>query len=68
VNSFFGNWINFITTKWYITTSTLRILIIPDEIKGYHPIEKLKNVDVAILPFGSNEVNPVTEERILLCV
>ncbi|PTK33202.1 metal-dependent hydrolase, partial [Staphylococcus saprophyticus] len=49
---------------FYITTSTLRILIIPDEIKGYHPIEKLKNVDVAILPFGSNEVNPVTEERI----
>ncbi|MCC4220247.1 MBL fold metallo-hydrolase [Staphylococcus saprophyticus] len=49
---------------FYITTSTLRILIIPDEIKGYHPIEKLKNVDVAILPFGSNEVNPVTKERI----
>lgn len=49
---------------FYITTSTLRILIIPDEIKGYHPIEKLKNVDVAILPFGSNEVNPVTKEQI----
>ncbi|NWK83271.1 metal-dependent hydrolase [Staphylococcus sp. GSSP0090] len=49
---------------FYITTPTMRILIIPDEMKGYHPIEKLKHVDVAILPFGSNEVNPVTEERI----
>ncbi|MGI2312994.1 hypothetical protein ACQ28U_01430 [Staphylococcus cohnii] len=24
----------------------------------------MKNVDVAILPFGSNEVNPITNERI----
>ncbi|PHK50240.1 MBL fold metallo-hydrolase [Staphylococcus edaphicus] len=49
---------------FYISTSTQRILIIPDEIKDFKPIDKLKNVDIAILPFGSNEVNPVTKERI----
>lgn len=49
---------------FYITTPTKRLLIIPDEIKGFQPINKVKDVDVAILPFGSNEVNPVTKERI----
>ena len=49
---------------FYLTTNTKRILIIPDEIKGFRPTDKLKNVDVAILPFGSNEVNPITNERI----
>lgn len=49
---------------FYLTTNTKRIFIIPDEIKGFRPTEKLKNVDVAILPFGSNEVNPITNERI----
>ncbi len=49
---------------FYIVTPTQRILIIPDEIKNYRPIDKVKNVDIAILPFGSNEVNPVTGARI----
>ncbi len=49
---------------FYITSNAQRILIIPDEIKNYIPIAKIKEVDVAILPFGSNEVNPVTHERI----
>jgi len=50
---------------FYIIANTQRILIIPDEIKNYKPSQKVKEVDVAILPFGSNEVNPVTHERIL---
>lgn len=49
---------------FYIVTPTQRMLIIPDEIKDYKPNDKVKNVDIAILPFGSNEVNPVTGERI----
>jgi len=49
---------------FYIVTPTQRILIIPDEIKDYTPSDNIKNVDIAILPFGSNEVNPVTGERI----
>ncbi|WP_436950887.1 MBL fold metallo-hydrolase [Staphylococcus shinii] len=50
---------------FYIIANTQRVLIIPDEIKNYKPSQKVKEVDVAILPFDSNEVNPVTHERIL---
>ncbi|WP_436957417.1 metal-dependent hydrolase [Staphylococcus sp. AS1337] len=49
---------------FYITSNAQRILIIPDEIKNYTPIETVKEVDLVILPFGSNEANPVTHERI----
>ncbi|KKI53114.1 MAG: MBL fold metallo-hydrolase [Staphylococcus equorum] len=50
---------------FYINAIEQSILIIPDEMKGFVPSQKFKNIDVAILPFGSNEVNPITGERLL---
>ncbi len=41
-----------------------RVLIVPDETLGWIP-DGLRGLDLAILPMGVNEFNPLTGERTL---
>lgn len=41
-----------------------RVLIAPDELLGWEPPEWVKGVDLAVLPKGITEVNPLTGERV----
>ncbi|MGH3086013.1 MAG: MBL fold metallo-hydrolase [Rubrobacteraceae bacterium] len=41
-----------------------RILIAPDELLGWAPPEWVKGVDLAVIPKGITEVNPLTGERV----
>jgi len=40
-----------------------RVLIVPDELFGWSPSEDVKGVDLAVLPMGIAEFNPLTGER-----
>ena len=40
-----------------------RILIIPDELFGWDPPLEMQRIDLAILPMGLTEFNPLTGER-----
>jgi len=42
-----------------------RVLIAPDELFGWEPPDFVKGVDLAILPMGIPEYNPLTGERFL---
>jgi phosphoribosyl 1,2-cyclic phosphate phosphodiesterase len=43
-----------------------RVLIAPDELFGWQPPAEVQGVDLAILPLGLTEFNPLTETRHLL--
>ncbi|HET7577740.1 MAG TPA: MBL fold metallo-hydrolase [Bacillales bacterium] len=40
-----------------------RVLIAPDELNGWEPPEEVKGLDLAVLPMGICEVDPLTGER-----
>lgn len=40
-----------------------RLLIVPDELFGWKPPDEMKGVDLAVLPIGIVEFNPLTGER-----
>jgi phosphoribosyl 1,2-cyclic phosphate phosphodiesterase len=40
-----------------------KVLIVPDELKGWEPPEFVKNIDLAVLPMGILEKDPFTNER-----
>ncbi|MGI9047801.1 MAG: MBL fold metallo-hydrolase [Rubrobacteraceae bacterium] len=40
-----------------------KVLIAPDELKGWIPPDWLRGLDVAVLPMGITEFNPLTGER-----
>ena len=40
-----------------------RVLVAPDELNGWSPPEKLRGVDLAVLPMGIAELHPLTGER-----
>jgi phosphoribosyl 1,2-cyclic phosphate phosphodiesterase len=40
-----------------------RLLIIPDELFGWEPLEEVKGVDLAVLPMGVMEYDPITNAR-----
>jgi phosphoribosyl 1,2-cyclic phosphate phosphodiesterase len=42
-----------------------RILIVPDELFGWQPSDDVKEVDLAILPMGVVEFNPLTNARMI---
>lgn len=42
-----------------------RVLIVPDELFGWKPSEDLKGVDLAILPMGIAEFNPLTGKPVI---
>jgi phosphoribosyl 1,2-cyclic phosphate phosphodiesterase len=42
-----------------------RVLIAPDELNGWDPPEWLRELDLAVIPKGLNEFNPLTGERVL---
>ena len=42
-----------------------RVLIAPDELFGWEPPEFVRNVDLAVIPMGLTEFNPLTGERII---
>ena len=44
-------------------TNGLRVLIAPDELCGWTPPERLRGVDLAVLPMGVVEVDPLSGER-----
>jgi phosphoribosyl 1,2-cyclic phosphate phosphodiesterase len=46
-----------------IEESKKRIIIAMDELFGWQPPDSLRNVDLAILPMGFIDINPITNER-----
>ncbi len=40
-----------------------RILIVMDELFGWKPDGNIRNVDLAIIPMGIQEINPITKKR-----
>ena len=40
-----------------------RVLIVPDELHGWEPPEGLPKADLAVLPMGIAELNPLSGER-----
>jgi phosphoribosyl 1,2-cyclic phosphate phosphodiesterase len=42
-----------------------RVLIVPDELFGWEPSNDIKGVDLAILPMGIVEFNPLTNARVI---
>jgi phosphoribosyl 1,2-cyclic phosphate phosphodiesterase len=42
-----------------------RLLIVPDELFGWEPMDEVKGIDLAILPMGIVEFHPFTTERII---
>jgi phosphoribosyl 1,2-cyclic phosphate phosphodiesterase len=40
-----------------------RVLIVPDELKGWNPPLEARGVDLAVVPMGIVEVSPLTGER-----
>jgi phosphoribosyl 1,2-cyclic phosphate phosphodiesterase len=42
-----------------------RVLIVPDELFGWKPGEDVRRVDLAVLPTGLAEFNPLTNSRII---
>lgn len=40
-----------------------RVLIVPDELRGWNPPSDALGADLAIVPMGTVEVNPITGER-----
>jgi phosphoribosyl 1,2-cyclic phosphate phosphodiesterase len=42
-----------------------RVLIAPDELKGWLPDENVEGVNVAVLPMGIAEFHPLTGERLI---
>ena len=42
-----------------------RVLIVPDELFGWEPSDGVKGVDLAILPMGVVEFNPLTNARVI---
>jgi len=46
-----------------VTHASTRVLLAPDELLGWEPPENAKDVDVAVLPMGVLEINPITKKR-----
>jgi phosphoribosyl 1,2-cyclic phosphate phosphodiesterase len=48
-----------------LTEGDRRVLIAPDELKGWLPPSDLPEVDLAVLPMGILEFHPTTRERLI---
>jgi phosphoribosyl 1,2-cyclic phosphate phosphodiesterase len=48
-----------------LTERDRRVLIAPDELKGWSPPTELQGVDLAVLPMGFLAFHPVTGERLI---
>ncbi len=48
-----------------LTEGHRRVLIAPDELKGWSPPADVRGVDLAVLPMGILEFHPVTRERLI---